>query len=91
MQELVAIAPIRISPALDRTLGLGRYVYLGLAVLGASPPVPVLSSAVTIRSSAFTGRHSYGMISGARGHPGAGRIRRASYCRFLCPCVLLLG
>ncbi|MBM3289741.1 MAG: 4Fe-4S binding protein, partial [Candidatus Hydrogenedentes bacterium] len=36
MQELVAIAPIRISPALDRTLGLGRYVYLGLAVLGVA-------------------------------------------------------
>ena len=36
MQELVAIAPIRIPPALDRTLGLGRYLYLGLAVLGVA-------------------------------------------------------
>ena len=88
MQELVAIAPIRISPALDRTLGLGRYVYLGLAVLG----VATGSGFFICRYDPFVGiyrlGHSYGMISG----------KWSSWCwayssrvlrRFLCPYVLV--
>lgn len=60
MQELVAIAPIHI--ARDRTLGLGRYVYLGLAVLG----VATGSGFFICRYDPFVGiyrlGHSYGMI-----------------------------
>lgn len=91
MQELVAIAPIRISPALDRTLGLGRYVYLGLAVLG----VATGSGFFICRYDPFVGiyrlGHSYGMIMAGAVILLLGVFVARPYCRFLCPYGILLG
>ncbi len=91
MQELVAIAPIRISPALDRTLGLGRYIYLGLAVLG----VATGSGFFICRYDPFVGiyrlGHSYGMIMAGAVILLLGVFVARPYCRFLCPYGILLG
>lgn len=91
MQELVAIAPIRISPALDRTLGLGRYLYLGLAVLG----VATGSGFFICRYDPFVGiyrlGHSYGMLLAGAVILLLGVFVARPYCRFLCPYGILLG
>ncbi|MBI5093732.1 MAG: 4Fe-4S binding protein [Candidatus Hydrogenedentes bacterium] len=91
MQELVAIAPIRISPALDRVLGLGRYFYLGLAVLG----VATGSGFFICRWDPFVGiyrlGHSYGMLLAGAAILMLGVFVARPYCRFLCPYGVLLG
>lgn len=91
IQELVAIAPIRISPALDRTLGLGRYVYLGLAVLG----VATGSGFFICRWDPFVGiyrmGHSFGMLLAGGAILTLGIFVARPYCRFLCPYGILLG
>ncbi len=91
MQELVAIAPIRISPALDRTLGLGRYVYLGLSVLGVATGAGFL----ICRYDPFVGiyrlGHSYGMLLAGAVILLLGVFVARPYCRFLCPYGVLLG
>jgi NosR/NirI family nitrous oxide reductase transcriptional regulator len=91
MQELVAIAPIRISPALDRMLGLGRYLYLGLAVLG----VATGAGFFICRFDPFVGiyrlGHSYGMLLAGAAILILGVFVARPYCRFLCPYGILLG
>lgn len=91
MQELVAIAPIRISPALDRMLGLGRYLYLGLAVLG----VATGAGFFICRWDPFVGiyrlGHSYGMLLAGAVILILGVFVARPYCRFLCPYGVLLG
>jgi len=91
MQELVAIAPIRISPALDRALGLGRYLYLGLAVLG----VATGAGFFICRWDPFVGiyrmGHSYGMLLAGVVILVLGVFVARPYCRFLCPYGILLG
>jgi len=91
MQELVAIAPIRISPALDRTLGLGRYIYLGLSVLGVATGAGFL----ICRYDPFVGiyrlGHSYGMLLAGAVILLLGVFVARPYCRFLCPYGVLLG
>jgi len=91
MQELVAIAPIRISPALDRMLGLGRYLYLGLAVLG----VATGAGFFICRWDPFVGiyrlGHSYGMLLAGAVILLLGVFVARPYCRFLCPYGILLG
>ena len=91
IQELVAIAPIRISPALDRTLGLGRYLYLGLATLGVATGAGFL----ICRFDPFVGLyrlgHSYGMLLAGGVILLLGVFIARPYCRFLCPYGVLLG
>lgn len=91
IQELVAIAPIRISPALDRMLGLGRYLYLGLATLG----VATGAGFFICRWDPFVGLyrlgHSYGMLLAGAVILILGVFVARPYCRFLCPYGVLLG
>lgn len=91
MQELVAIAPIRIPPALDRMLGLGRYLYLGLATLG----VATGAGFFICRWDPFVGiyrlGHSYGMLLAGAVILTLGVFVARPYCRFLCPYGILLG
>ena len=91
IQELVAIAPIRISPALDRTLGLGRYLYLGLATLG----VATGAGFFICRYDPFVGLyrlgHSYGMLLAGAVILLLGVFVARPYCRFMCPYGVLLG
>lgn len=91
IQELVAIAPIRISPAIDRMLGLGRYFYLGLATLGVATGAGFL----ICRYDPFVGLyrlgHSYGMLLAGAVILLLGVFVARPYCRFLCPYGVLLG
>jgi NAD-dependent dihydropyrimidine dehydrogenase PreA subunit len=91
MQELVAIAPIRISPALERVLGMGKYLYLGFAVLGVATGAGFL----ICRYDPFVGiwrmGHSYGMLLGGAAILLLGVFIARPYCRFMCPYGVLLG
>lgn len=91
IQELVAIAPIRISPALERVLGLGKYTYLGLATLG----VATGSGFLICRWDPFVGLyrmgHSYNMLIAGALMLLVGVFVARPYCRFLCPYGVLLG
>ena len=91
IQELVAIAPIRISPALERVLGLGRYIYLGLATLGVATGAGFL----VCRYDPFVGLyrmgHSYNMLLAGAAILTLGIFVARPYCRFLCPYGVLLG
>ena len=91
MQELVAIAPIRISPALERVLGLGKYLYLGLAFLG----VATGSGFLICRYDPFVGiwrmGHSFNMLLAGGAILLLGVFVARPYCRFLCPYGVLLG
>ena len=91
MQELVAIAPIRISPALERVLGLGKYLYLGLATLGVATGAGFL----ICRYDPFVGiwrmGHSFNMLLAGGAILLLGVFVARPYCRFLCPYGVLLG
>lgn len=91
IQELVAIAPIRINPSLDRTLGLGRYLYLGLATVG----VATGAGFFICRYDPFVGLyrlgHSYGMLLAGGVILLLGVFVARPYCRFMCPYGVLLG
>lgn len=91
IQELVAVAPIRISPAIERVLGLGKYIYLGLAVLGVATGAGFL----VCRYDPFVGLyrlgHSYGMLLAGGVILLLGVFIARPYCRFMCPYGVLLG
>ncbi len=91
IQELVAIAPIRINPALERVLGLGKYMYLGLATLGVATGAGFL----ICRWDPFVGLyrmgHSYNMLIAGALMLLVGVFIARPYCRFLCPYGVLLG
>ncbi|HIA47017.1 MAG TPA: 4Fe-4S binding protein [Candidatus Hydrogenedentes bacterium] len=91
IQELVAVAPIRISPALERVLGLGKYIYLGLATLGVATGAGFL----VCRYDPFVGiyrmGHSYNMLLAGAAILILGVFVARPYCRFLCPYGVLLG
>lgn len=91
IQELVAIAPIRISPALERVLGMGKYLYLGLALLGVATGAGFL----VCRYDPFVGLyrmgHSYGMLMAGGVILLLGVFVARPYCRFMCPYGVLLG
>ena len=91
IQELVAIAPIRISPAIERVLGLGKYIYLGLATLGVATGAGFL----VCRYDPFVGLyrmgHSYNMLLAGAAILTLGIFVARPYCRFLCPYGVLLG
>jgi ferredoxin len=91
MQELVAIAPIRISPSVERVLGLGRYIYLGLAVVG----VATQAGFIICRYDPFVGiyrmGHHFNMLLAGGAILMLGVFIGRPYCRFLCPYGVLLG
>ncbi len=91
MQELVAIAPIRMSPSLERVLGLGRYIYLGLAVIG----VATQAGFIICRYDPFVGiyrmGHHFNMLLAGGAILLLGVFIGRPYCRFLCPYGVLLG
>ncbi len=91
MQELVAIFPVRISTAIDRSLGLFKYVYLGVAVLG----VAMGAGFFVCRYDPFVGiyrlGHSFNMLLAGGVILLLGVFIARPYCRFLCPYGVLLG
>jgi len=91
IQELVAIRPIRISTAVDRSLGLLKYVYLGVAVLG----VATGAGFFVCRYDPFVGiyrmGHSFAMLLAGGVILLLGVFIARPYCRFLCPYGVLLG
>jgi NAD-dependent dihydropyrimidine dehydrogenase PreA subunit len=91
IQELVAIAPIRISPSIERVLGLGKFAYLGLALLGVATGAGFL----VCRYDPFVGLyrmgHSFNMLLAGGLMLLLGVFVARPYCRFLCPYGVLLG
>jgi len=91
MQEIVAIAPIRISPALERVLGLGKYLYLGLAVVAVVTGAGFLICRYDPFVGLFRLGHSFGMLLAGGVILLLGVFIARPYCRFLCPYGVLLG
>jgi len=91
MQELVAIAPIRISPALERVLGLGKYIYLGLAILGVATGAGFLICRYDPFVRIYRMDDNYTMLIAAALILLIGVFIARPYCRFLCPYGVLLG
>lgn len=91
IQELVAVAPIRISPALERVLGLGKYIYLGLATLGVATGAGFLVCRYDPFVGIFRMGHSYNMLLAGAAILILGVFVARPYCRFLCPYGVLLG
>jgi len=91
MQELVAIAPIRISPALERVLGLGKYLYLGLAALGVATGAGFLICRYDPFVRIYRMSDNYTMLMAAALILLIGVFVARPYCRFLCPYGVLLG
>ncbi|MBX3178657.1 MAG: 4Fe-4S binding protein [Candidatus Hydrogenedentes bacterium] len=91
MQELVAIAPIRISPALERVLGLGKYIYLGLAILGVATGAGFLICRYDPFVRLYRLNDNFGMLIAAALILLIGVFIARPYCRFLCPYGVLLG
>lgn len=91
IQELVAIAPIRISPAIERVLGLGKYIYLGLATLGVATGAGFLVCRYDPFVGLFRMGHSYNMLLAGAAILTLGVFVARPYCRFLCPYGVLLG
>lgn len=91
IQELVAVAPIRIPSSVDRALGMGKYIYLGLAVVGISTGTGFL----VCRFDPFVGiyrlGHSFNMLLAGGVMLLLGVFIARPYCRFLCPYGVLLG
>jgi NosR/NirI family nitrous oxide reductase transcriptional regulator len=91
IQEIVAIWPIRISPGLERALGMGKYIYLGVATLG----VATGAGFFICRYDPFVGLyrmgHSFNMLLAGALILILGMFIARPYCRFLCPYGVLLG
>lgn len=91
MQELVAIAPIRISPALERVLGMGKYIYLGLAILGVATGAGFLICRYDPFVRIYRMDDNFAMLIAAGLILLVGVFIARPYCRFLCPYGVLLG
>ena len=91
IQELVAIRPIRIPLPLERALGLFRYVYLGLAILGVATGVGFLICRYDPFVGLFRLGHSFHMLLAGGVILLLGIFVARPYCRFLCPYGVLLG
>lgn len=91
IQELVAIAPIRISPALERVLGLGKYIYLGVAILGVGTGAGFLICRYDPFVRIWRMSDNYNMLIAAGLILLIGVFIARPYCRFLCPYGVLLG
>ncbi len=91
IQELVAIRPIRIPRALDRSLGLFRYVYLGLAVLAVATGAGYLICRYDPFVGLFRLGHTFNMLLAGGVILLLGIFIARPYCRFLCPYGVLLG
>lgn len=91
IQEVVAVKPIRISQAWDQTLGMFKYVYLGIALLG----VGTAAGFWVCRFDPFVGLfrlgHSFNMMMAGAVILTLGVFVARPYCRFLCPYGVLLG
>jgi NAD-dependent dihydropyrimidine dehydrogenase PreA subunit len=91
IQELVAIAPIRISPALERVLSLGKYIYLGLAIVGVATGAGFVICRYDPFVPIYRMEDSYGMLMAGASMLLLGVFIARPYCRFLCPYGVLLG
>lgn len=88
MQELVVLKPVQVPRRLDNTLGLLKYVYLGLAIVIVVQPA-FARDFVICRFDPFVGffrREGFAhmMFVGA-GFLVLGTVVGRPYCRYLCP------
>jgi polyferredoxin len=90
IQDLVLVKSVRISPWVQKTLGLFPFVYLGLAVLFAATE----SAFIICKYDPFIGIFRLGapfyMILAGIGFLLTGMFVARPYCRFVCPYGALL-
>lgn len=91
IQDLVIVKPIRLSPWLQKTLGLFPFIYLGLAVLYAATGTDF----IICRYDPFVGIFRLGaefhMIVLGISFLLIGMFVARPYCRFVCPYGALLS
>jgi len=94
VQELVLLKPIQVPRRLDRTLGLLKYLYLGVAVYFAARPA-VERDFVICRFDPFVGMFRLNGPGGVLIFGAvlliAGMFLGRPYCRYLCPYGALLA
>lgn len=94
IQELVLLKPIRVPTALDKALGLFRYVYLVLAIYFAVQPAGERDF-IICRFDPFVSMFRFNGSGGILVFGGAlliaGIFLGRPYCRYLCPYGALLS
>jgi len=90
MQELAAIRPVQIGRPLESALGLGAYLYLGLAVLGMATNTGYLICRYDPFVGFFRQGASFNMLLVGGIFLIMGVFIGRPYCRFLCPYGVLL-
>jgi NosR/NirI family transcriptional regulator, nitrous oxide reductase regulator len=91
VQELFAIRPIHLPRWLDESLGLVRWIYLGLAVALAATGTTFLICRYDPFVAIFRMGGSWPMLAFGGGLLLVGIFIGRPYCRFLCPYGALLG
>lgn len=91
LQNLVLLRPVAIPAPVSASLGLGRHVYLGLAVLAAATGSAFVICEVDPFVALFRlgGTLPHLLLGGA--FLGLATVVARPYCRFLCPYGVLLG
>ncbi len=91
IQDLVIVKPIKLSPWLQKTLGLFPFIYLGLAVLYAATGTDF----IICRYDPFIGLFRLGaefhLVLLGIGFLLTGMFVARPYCRFICPYGALLN
>lgn len=91
VQELVAIRPVKVPAWLEHTLGLGRYVYLGLAVMYAATGTAFIVCEYDPFVGFFRLSSSLNMFVLGMSFVVVGFFVGRPYCRYVCPYGAILG
>lgn len=91
VQELVAIRPVKVPAWLEHTLGLGRYIYLGLAVVYAATGTAFIVCEYDPFVGFFRLSSTANMFVLGMSFVVIGFFVGRPYCRYLCPYGAILG
>lgn len=91
VQELVAIRPVKVPAWLEHTLGLGRYIYLGLAVMYAATGTAFIVCEYDPFVGFFRLSSTVNMFVLGMSFVVVGFFVGRPYCRYVCPYGAILG
>ncbi len=91
VQELVAIRPVKVPAWLEHTLGLARWVYLGLAVVYAATGTAFIVCEYDPFVGFFRLSSTANMFVLGMSFVVVGFFVGRPYCRYLCPYGAILG
>jgi len=91
VQELVAIRPVKVPAWLEHTLGLARYIYLGLAVVYAATGTAFIVCEYDPFVGFFRLSSTANMFVLGMSFVVVGLFVGRPYCRYLCPYGAILG